>query len=731
MILYLDTETYSATPIKKGTYTYCENAEVMIITYAIDDGPVQCIDMTAHTAGAQLWGSVLAHHLADPNALVVAHNAMFDRNALRLGTFSKAPGCSTVGRQPGITVPIERWRCCMVRALLHGLPGGLDKLSELFKLDAGKTKDGRALIRRFCMPTAFHQTCLDKTNFKTPRLYRMAIEEMKAFWPGRATRHSHPAEWVRFIEYAKQDIEAMRAIWNLLPSWNYGETGVGAVERNLWHADQRLNDRGVAVDRALVHAAIRATDDEQARLKDCVVEHTDGYVGSANQRDRLMEYIFTEYGIGMKDMRGATVDKMLVREDLDPGLQELLRIRAQASQTSTAKYRAFDNGVNSDGRLRGMLQFSGAARTRRDAGRTVQLQNLPSRGLLSADQVEVGIEALLAGCEDLIFDNVMLLTASTIRGCITAPPGRKLVVADLSNIEGRALAWLAGEEWKLHAFTLFDAGKGPDLYKLAYAKAFGILVELVDKFQRSIGKVMELGLGYAGGINAFTTFALVYGIDLEEMADAAWDSLPQELVEKATSFLHWLQDKGSRYPMSDKAAIVCEVFKRAWREAHPMTEKLWAEMELGFRKACITPSKVFSYRGFKFVRNRAWLQILLPSGRRLCYPHPEISEKGELSYMGVNQFTKQWQRIKTYGGRLTENACQSVARDFMFDATPGIEDAGFAPVLRVHDEVVCEAPDEPEYSAEYLSALLTATPAWGAGMPLAAAGFESQRYRKD
>ena len=328
--------------------------------------------------------------------------------------------------------------------------------------------------------------------------------------------------------------------------------------------------------------------------------------------------------------------------------------------------------------------------------------------------------------------DIMLLTASTVRSVIIAPPGKKLVVSDLSNIEGRGLAWLAGEEWKLQAFRDFDAGIGPDLYKLAYAKSFHISPDEVTKFGRSVGKVQELGLGYAGGINAFVTFALVYGIDLEEMANTAWDTLPADVREEAESFVAWLQDtKKMSWPMSNKAAVTCESFKRMWRAAHPMTVQLWRELEDGFRLACSNPGETFAYRTFKFRRDGAWLRIQLPSGRCLVYPQPQIAKDGQLSYMGVNQFNKKWQRIKTYGGRIVENATQSVARDFMFDALPGIEAAGYEIVLRVHDEVVTEVPDIPEFNAEHLGALLAATPPWGEGMPLAAAGFESQRYRKD
>lgn len=361
--LFLDFETYSAVPVRNGTYVYAENAEVMIATYAIDDGPVHDIDFTLGDPH-DIW---LLQDLVAKATTIVAHNAMFDRNVLRLGNLK-------------IETPISKWRCSMVKALLHGLPGGLDKLCKILKvpLESAKHADGRTLVLNFCKPqaaTAKHR---------------------------RATRETHPEKWARFIDYARNDISAMREVWNRLPSWNYGETGYGATERDLWHLDQKINDRGVLTDQALVSAAIRATDAEQARLKRAVREHTDDYVGAATQRDRMLEFIFAEYGIGMADLSKSTVAKMLDREDLDPMLRALLEIRAQASRSSTSKYKAFQRAANTDGRVRGMFQFSGAARTRRDAGRTVQLQNLGSRGLLPQDQIEVGIEALLAGVEGLL-----------------------------------------------------------------------------------------------------------------------------------------------------------------------------------------------------------------------------------------------------------------------------------------------------------------------------------------
>ncbi len=384
--LFLDFETYSETPIRHGTYVYAENAEIMIATYALDDGPVRDIDFTMGDPH-DVW---MFQDLVAAADIIIAHNAMFDRNVLRLGNLK-------------IETPISKWRCSMVKALLHGLPGGLDKLCEILKVptEYAKLKDGRALVLKFCKPTAFTHK-LVHTSYPSKEHFKAAVAEARAGWQGRATRETHPAEWSRFVEYARNDISAMREVWHRLPSWNYGEEGYGATERDLWHLDQKINDRGVLTDQALVSAAIRATDAEQARLKRAVREHTDDYVGAATQRARMLEFIFAEYGIGMADLSKSTVAKMLDREDIDPMLRALLEIRAQASRSSTSKYKAFQRAANTDGRVRGMFQFSGAARTRRDAGRTVQLQNLGSRGLLPQDQIEVGIEALLAGVEDLL-----------------------------------------------------------------------------------------------------------------------------------------------------------------------------------------------------------------------------------------------------------------------------------------------------------------------------------------
>lgn len=348
MTLFFDTETYSETPINAGTYRYLSDAEVMLVTYAFDDGPVQCWDLTA---GEPMPGDLsFAFNYLDDE--IVAQNAMFDRNVVRLS------------KNLRIDIPLERWRCSMVRALSHSLPGGLDKLCDIFGIapEEAKLKTGRQLIHLFCKPLPKNQKLR------------------------RATRETHPEKWAEFVEYAKQDITSMRAIWQRLPDWNYS-----GRELSLWHRDQRANDRGFAVDCDLARAALRSVGDTQRRLAGEVHDRTDGQVASATQRDALLEYILQEHGIALPDMQMATLERRIDDHSLPIELRELLAIRLQATTSSTSKYKKLINGeVN--GRLHGTMQFNGAGRTGRVAHRLFQPGNMP-RPTMSTDEIEMVIEA--------------------------------------------------------------------------------------------------------------------------------------------------------------------------------------------------------------------------------------------------------------------------------------------------------------------------------------------------
>jgi len=388
--------------------------------------------------------------------------------------------------------------------------------------------------------------------------------------------------------------------------------------------------------------------------------------------------------------------------------------------------------VGHDGRLRGTLQYDGAARTRRWAGRIFQPQNLP-RPTHRNDDILQAIEAVKLNVIDLIDpDDVIGLMSSAVRGCIKASPNKKLYVSDLSNIEGRKGAWFANENWKLQAFRDYDNGTGHDLYKVAYGKAFNVDPASVDKDDRQIGKVMELMLQYGGGVGAFLTGALTYGIDLDFLAGTAWPKLPGDIQQEARAFHQWQMKQGrSDYGLKPPVYMAMDGLKRLWREAHPNIAALWKELENGARKAIKNPKTKVRVRRVIFYRSGSWLRCVLPSGACLCYPAPQIDEKGQISYMGVHPYTRKWKRLRTYGGKLLENICQSSARDVMAWRMLPVEDAGYNTVLTVHDELITEAPDTDEYSHEHLSALLETNPKWCKDLPLAAGGFEDYRYRKD
>jgi DNA polymerase len=520
----------------------------------------------------------------------------------------------------------------------------------------------------------------------------------------------------------------MRAISQRLPNWNYR---AGHPELALWHLDQRINDRGVAVDTDLARAAIDAVAVEQKRLKHEVTEQTDGLVTNASQRDNLLAFICAEYGVDLPDLKADTLRRRVDDPDLPEGVRLLLSLRLEATKTSTAKYKALVNATSADGRLRNTLQFAGAQRTARWAGRIFQPQNMP-RPDMEQDDIDDGIEALKAGCADLMFPNVMRLTANTVRGCIIAPPGKKLVIADLSNIEGRGLAFLAGERWKLKAFAEFDQGVGHDLYKLAYARSFNADPKDVTKAGRQIGKVQELGLGYEGGVAAFLTFAAVYNMDLEDLAKAVMATATTDALENAQGMWAWAKSKKCTLGLPMKTYVACEILKRAWRDAHPMTSALWKAAGDSVRAAISNPGVTFDIgQHLKARVDGKWLRIRLPSGRYLCYINPRVGDDGQITYFGVNQYTRQWGAIKTYGGKLVENCTQAFARDILAYNMPAIEAKGYEIVLSVHDELLTETPDRPEFNADVLGQMMATAPAWAKGIPLAAAGFETTRYRKD
>jgi len=688
-MLYFDTETYNEEKdISVGTYEYARTCEVLIATYAFGDGPTQIWDATKNPEPP----ADLIAALEDENMKITAHHATFDRNVVRFAM--------------GIETARERWRCTMVKGYLHGFSGSLAALGNILELDDDQKKQaiGKKLINRFCKP---------------------APSSHKAH---RYDRHTHPEEWEQFCDYAIDDIGAMREIDKRLPAWN--------AKHEDWadyHLDQKINDTGFAVDTELVTAGAAAAEVEKAFLARRFVGLTGGAVEKPTQRDKFRRYLNTTFGLTLENTQKANMQRVLGRGDIEPDCRELIEIGLAANKTSTSKYKALAPAVSPDGRFRGGLQFAGAARTRRWSGRLFQPQNLASKGLPDQEHIDHYIEALKLGSHDLLFDDLMLFGSAALRGVIVAPEGKKLCVSDLSNIEGRANAWLAGETWKLKAFAAYDRGEGDDLYVLAVAGMLGKDPKDISKDERDgIGKVSELSLGYQGGVGALQNFARG---KMEALMPILENSVPQPVIDQAyVNWNIWGEDKALISGTPYGEWIASEIVKLAWRKRHPAISALWSSCQDAAIKAITNPGKVYrAGRHLRFtVRDFAghnYLLMKMPSGKFLVYFKPQY-DGDNVTYMGVHSMSKKWVRLKTYGGKLVENACQSLSRDILVHGMREADRRGYETVLTVHDELVTETPDTGDYNVETLSEILATNPPWADGFPLEAAGFEAYRYRK-
>ena len=729
-LLYLDTETFSEADLKKvGSYAYAEHptTEVIICTYAVDDGPVEVWDCTSEPV-MPISLRVALRNVMRGRMKIVGHNfLMFDRLIMK--------HCW------GFDIPVSNTIDTMIWAFRHALPGSLDALCEVLGVSADNAKDkrGKALIQRFSKPT--------------PKNYKIR----------RYTAETHPDEWALFIKYAVSDITAMREVFHKLPRW-----GNSGFEDRVLELDQLINDRGFKVDVALAEAAIEAVEKHKAQLQE---EAQRKYGGSLTGKDFLPILCELAPAHRIHNAQKSTLHDLLADDDLPDDARTIIEMRLGAASTASTKYNPLLLGRSSDDRRRGCLQYGGAKRTLRWAGKGFQPQNL-ARGYYHDDELDKGISALLKGRAHRRFD-VAKLTASTVRSCIIPEVGHKFVVADYSNVEGRGLAWLAGEETALDTFR-----DGLDIYCVTAGKMFGMDPDDIKKnFKeiRQIGKACELGLGYEGGVGAFVTFAKNLGLDLIEMAKTMDGTFPDHIWSATARGYEWARiqeakrpphpgekDDRPSYILDKKVWRTCDAIKRMWRESHPETVAFWRDLKDGILAAVRNPGREF-WAGAHLRRNgeRAiriwrtvefdssgrkvpgwWLCVELPSGRILSYPGigvsvtKETDEDGRVNtnvrikYQGENQLTRQWTTLYTHGGKACENIVQALCRDLLAYAMINVEGGGYPIVLSVHDELVCETPDTPDYTVPELEKLMCALPEWAEGFPLVAEGAEMKRYAK-
>lgn len=645
--LAIDIETYSSVSLQKcGVYAYAQSPdfEILLFGYAWDDGPVEVIDL----AKGQSLPQELQDALYDPEILKTAFNASFERTCLS----------AFMGR----VTPPEQWSCTAVMARELGLPGSLEAVGEVIGLpeDKQKSKTGRALIRYFsipCKPT--------KTN-------------------GNRTRNlpeHDPDRWNLYVEYNRQDVEAERAIRKKLSRFPIYEK-----EQPLWVHDQHINDRGVGVDLSLAEHAVEIDGVIKARLLEQAKELTG--LDNPKSTSQLKGWIEDTAGIEVESLNKKSIAG--VRADADcAAVDQMLDIRAGLAKTSTEKYNAMLRTACPDGRIRGLTQFYGAARTGRWAGRLVQMQNLPQNKMPDRD-LDTARQLVAAGdleTLELLFDDISGTLSQLIRTAFIPRPGYRFIVSDFSAIEARVIAWLASEEWRMEVFNTH--GK---IYEASAEQMFHLPKGSVKKGNpmRQKGKIAELALGYGGSVGALKSMgALEMGLEESEL---------KPLVN-------------------------------SWRAANPAITKLWWDTDAAARRTIQTKAPTKLPFGMGFYKQGPLLKLRLPNGRELSYVKPRIDDDS-ITYEGTIQSSGGWGRIESYGPKLVENIVQATARDCLAVAIDRLERAGFPVVFHVHDEVICEVPIGVSSAAE-ISAIMAEPISWAEGLPLKADAYECEYYRKD
>lgn len=642
--LAIDIETYSDVDlINCGVYKYTdsENFEILLFAYSVDDEETNIVDLAC---GEQMPEEVM-EMLQDDSVIKTAFNANFERTC--------------ISRHFGLELKPEAWRCTAVQAAMLALPLSLEGVGAVLGLDKQKMSEGKELIRYFCSPCK-----ATKSN-------------------GGRTRNlpqDAPEKWEQFKMYCIRDVDVEKQIRKKL--WKYP---IPEKEQEFYCLDQKINDRGIMVDRNLVNHAI-ACDllyKETATKRAYELSELD----NPNSVSQLKGWL-TEKGIEVDSLAKATVEELVEKTEGD--VQEMLKLRLAMSKTSVKKYEAIDRSVCKENRVHGLLQFFGANRTGRWAGRLVQIHNLPQNHISDLELARGLVAEGRYADVELLYESTPNVLSELIRTAFVAKPGSRFIISDFSAIEARVLAWLAGEQWRLEVFQTH--GK---IYEASASAMFHVPIEEITKTSplRQKGKISELALGYGGSIGAMTSMgALKMGLSEEE--------LPSLVT--------------------------------TWRNANPHITQFWWAVDEAAVKA-VRDKKPSRVGRVAFEYTSGILFVTLPSGRKLSYVKPKMGlnkfGREGITYEGIGE-SKKWMRLETYGPKLVENIVQAASRDILAEAMLRLEQAGFDIVCHVHDEVVLEVPNGRS-SIEEVNEIMAVNPVWADGLPLKAAGFESPFYKKD
>lgn len=646
--LSVDIETFSSVDLgKSGVYRYAESEdfEILLFGYSVNGSPVRVVDL----ACGENLPEEIRKAISDPTVMKWAFNAQFER--ICLSRF--------LGMPTGEYLDPVSWHCTMIWSATLGLPMSLAGVGTVLGLEKQKLTEGKDLIRYFCVPCK-----ATKVN-------------------GGRTRNLPEHDWTkweRFKSYNLRDVETEMEIQKKLSRF--------PVPENEWRnycLDQKINDRGVALDMELAHRAVQC--DNQCR--EFYLRQAREITGLENPNSvlQLRDWLW-ERGVELDSLSKNAVQDLL--PDTDGDVRKVLSLRQELAKSSVKKYTAMENLVCRDSRGRGLIQFYGASRTGRYAGKLLQVQNLPQNHLPDLETARALVQSGNFDALEMLYDSVPNVLSELIRTAIVPKKGCRFIVSDFSAIEARVLSWFAGEQWRLDTFT-----QGGDIYCASASQMFGVPVEKhgINGELRQKGKQAELACGYGGSVGAMKSMGAVrMGVKEEEL---------QPLVD-------------------------------AWRQANPRIVQFWWEVDRA-AKTCVKQHVPTQVGKLRFEYQSGILFIQLPSGRRLAYAKPRMGENrfgGEaITYEGVGTGRK-WERLETYGAKCVENIVQGTARDLLALALLRLEEAGYPVVMHCHDEAICEVPIG-QGSVEEVNRIMAVAPEWAEGLPLKADGFETEFYKKD
>lgn len=653
-VLNIDIETYSSIDIgKSGLYKYAQSNdfEILLFAYSLNGSEVKVIDL----AQGETVPDEIIKRLSDNETELRAYNANFEWYCLN---------------RAGFKTNLEQWKCTMVHAYYAGFPGGLGKVGKALGFEENRKKDmsGKALIRYFSVPCK-------ATRANGGRTRNLPYHDLD--------------KWNLFVEYNRQDVVAEMAIMNKLKSVKVPEG-----EWDQWRMDIRMNEKGIAIDTDLVDSSLWISEYWNEKLMDEARDITG--LDNPNSTSQLLEWLKSQ-DVKVENLQKATVEKLI--KEVTGKVKRVLEIRKELSKTSTKKYVAMKAALGEQNRVRGLLQFYGANRTGRWAGRLVQVQNLPRNYIQNLSGTREVVKRKDVATLEILYGNIPDTLSQLIRTAFIPEEGKKFVIADFSAIEARVIAWLAGEHWRSEVFKTH--GK---IYEASASQMFGVPIEKIKKGNpeyalRQKGKVAELALGYQGGPGALKAMgALNMGLTEEELP-----------------------------------GIV-----RMWRDSNKNITGLWwaigstaiEVVEGGGRKA--VNGIIFEKEG-DLSNGLDFLTVLLPSGRKLYYVNPGTRlnswDSKVITYMAQNQTTGKWETAETYGGKLVENIVQAIARDCLAVSIKRLIEKGFKIVMHIHDEVVIEAPMET--TVDEVCEIMGQEIEWAKGLLLRADGFETMYYKKD